>query len=158
MSQSVRFSARLEPAEVGTYVVIPPDVVAALRATGRTSVAGTIDGQPFSNQVMPYTFEGVGRQVVMVVNKVVRTGLGKNAGDSVDFVLARDARSRSAAVGVPAELEQALGANPAARAAFDALAPSHRREHSEFVAQAKREDTRHRRAAQTIDRLHDRQA
>jgi hypothetical protein len=158
MSESVSFTARLEPAEVGTYVVIPPDVVAALRATGRTSVTGTIDGQPFSNQVMPYTFEGIGRQVVMVVNKSVRTGLGKNAGDSVEFVLARDARSRSASVAVPAELEQALGGDPAARATFDALPPSHRREHSEFVAQAKRKDTRHRRAAQTIDRLRGRKA
>lgn len=157
MSESIRFTATLEPAEVGTYVVIPPDAVAALGATGRTSVTGTIDGQPFSNQVMPYTFEGVGRQVVMGVNKSVRTGLGKNAGDSVEFVLVRDARSRSASVAVPAELERALGANPAARAAFEALPPSHRREHSEFVAGAKREDTRLRRAAQTIDRLGDRQ-
>lgn len=156
MSESVRFSAKLEPAELGTYVIIPPEVVAALRATGRTSVTGTIDGQPFSNQVMPYTFEGVGRQVVMVVNKSVRTGLGKNAGDSVEFVLARDARSRSASVAVPAELEQALAANPTARAAFEAMPPSHRREHSEFVAGAKREETRQRRAAQTIDRLRDR--
>src|SRR5467141_2593146 len=103
MSEAVRFSARLEPAELGTYVVIPPDVVAALGATGRTSVTGTIDGQPFSNQVMPYTFEGVGRQVVMVVNKSVRAGLRKDAGDSVEFVLARDARSRSASVPVPTE-------------------------------------------------------
>ena len=155
MSESVRFSARLEPAEVGTYVVIPPDAVAALGAAGRTSVIGTVDGQPFSNQVMPYTFEGIGRQVVMVVNKTVRTGLGKNAGDSVEFVLTRDSRSRSAGVAVPAELQQALGANPAARAAFEALPPSHRREHSEFVAGAKREETRQRRAAQTIDRLRD---
>jgi uncharacterized protein YdeI (YjbR/CyaY-like superfamily) len=91
----------------------------------------------------------------MVVNKTVRTGLGKNAGDSVEFVLTRDSRSRSAGVAVPAELQQALGANPAARAAFEALPPSHRREHSEFVAGAKREETRQRRAAQTIDRLRD---
>ncbi|MDQ6793792.1 MAG: YdeI/OmpD-associated family protein [Chloroflexota bacterium] len=158
MSDTVRFSAKLEPAEVGTYVVIPPEVVAALRATGRTSVTGTIDGHAFSNQVMPYTFEGVGRQVVMVVNKSVRTGLGKNAGDSVEFVLARDARSRSASVAVPAELEQALAANPSARAAFEAMPPSHRREHSEFVAGARREETRQRRAAQTIERLGDRKA
>ena len=158
MSETVRFSAKLEPAEVGTYVVIPPGVVAALRATGRTSVTGTIDGQPFSNQIMPYTFEGVGRQVVMVVNKSVRTGLRKNAGDSVEFVLARDARSRSTSVAVPVELEQALAANPSARAAFEAMPPSHRREHSEFVAGAKRGETRRRRAAQTIDRLRDQRA
>jgi bacteriocin resistance YdeI/OmpD-like protein/uncharacterized protein DUF1905 len=150
---AVRFTAVLLPAEVGTYVVIPPDVVTALGATGRTSVTGTIDGQPFSNQVMPYTFEGVGRQVVMVVNKAVRTSLGKNAGDSVEFMLTRDARSRSADVAVPAELLEALAGDAAAKAAFDRLAPSHRREHAEYVGGAKREETRRRRAGETISRL-----
>jgi hypothetical protein len=56
-----RFTARLEPIESGTFVVIPAEVVEALRATGRTSVVGTIDGLPIRHQFMPYTFEGVGR-------------------------------------------------------------------------------------------------
>jgi bacteriocin resistance YdeI/OmpD-like protein/uncharacterized protein DUF1905 len=149
----VRFRAVLQPADVGTFVVIPPEVVTALGATGRTSVTGTIDGQPFANQVMPYTFEGVGRQVVMVVNKAVRTALGKEAGESVEFVLARDTRSRSADVAIPAELAEALAADPESRSRFDGLAPSHRREYAEFVGEAKREETRRRRAEQTIARL-----
>jgi hypothetical protein len=149
----VRFTARLEPADVGTFVVIPAEVVTALGATGRTSVTGTIDGRPFANQVMPYTFESSGRRVVMVVNKAVRTSLGKEAGDSVEFVLARDDRSRSASVKIPSELAAALAADPEARAVFDGLASSHRREHAEYVGEAKREDTRRRRAAATIDRL-----
>jgi hypothetical protein len=152
----VRFTALLEPADVGTFVVIPPEVVTALGASGRTSVTGTIDGQPFSNQVMPYTFEGVGRQVVMVVNKAVRTALGKEAGESVELVLARDSRSRSADVAIPPELAEALARDDRARAAFDGLAPSHRREHAEFVAEAKREETRRRRADQTVARLRQR--
>jgi hypothetical protein len=153
MTGSFRFTAKLLPAEVGTYVVIPADAIAALGATGRTSVAGTIDGEPFSNQVMPYTFEGVGRQVVMVVNRTVRASIGKEAGDTVEFILARDDRSRSADVPVPSELVDALDAAPDAKAAFERLAPSHRREHAEFVAGAKREETRRRRAAQTVERL-----
>jgi Bacteriocin-protection, YdeI or OmpD-Associated/Domain of unknown function (DUF1905) len=152
----VRFTALLEPADVGTFVVIPPEVVTALGASGRTSVTGTIDGQPFSNQVMPYTFEGLGRQVVMVVNKAVRAALGKEAGESVEFVLARDPRSRSADVAIPPELAEALARDDRARAAFDGLAPSHRREHAEFVAEAKREETRRRRAEQAIARLRQR--
>ncbi len=149
----VRLSAVLQPADVGTFVVIPPEVVAALGATGQTSVTGTIDGQPFANQVMPYTFEGVGRQVVTVVNKAVRTALGKEAGESVEFVLARDARSRSADVAIPAELAEVLAADPESRSRFDGLAPSHRREYAEFVGEAKREETRRRRAEQTVARL-----
>ena len=148
-----RFTARLEPIESGTFIVIPTEVVEALRATGRTSVVGTIDGQAFRNQFMPYNFEGIGRQVVMPVNKAMRAAIGKNAGDTVEFDLARDERSRSAHVEIPAELLAVLASDPAAKAAFDALAPSHRREYAEHVAEAKRPGTRERRAAQAIERL-----
>jgi Bacteriocin-protection, YdeI or OmpD-Associated/Domain of unknown function (DUF1905) len=149
----VRFTATLVPIEGGTYVDIPAEAVDALHATGRTSVVGTIDGRPFQNQFMPYVFEGVGRKVVMVVNKATRTALGKVAGDTVDFELARDERSRSADVAIPSELQAALDADPAASAAWQAIAPSLRRQHAEFVAEAKRPDTRARRAAQTVERL-----
>jgi len=148
-----RFTARLEPIESGTFVVIPVNVVEALRATGRTSVVGTIDGRPIRHQFMPYTFQGVGRQVVMAVNKATREAIGKNAGDTVEFDLERDERSRSADVEVPTELAQALAADPVAGAAFSALAPSHRREYADHVAEAKRPETRQRRAAHAIQRL-----
>ncbi|MCW2927344.1 MAG: hypothetical protein JWM86_1312 [Thermoleophilia bacterium] len=54
---------------------------------------------------------------------------------------------------LPQELVHALGAAPEARARFDALAPSHRREYVTWVAEARRADTRERRAAQTVMRL-----
>ena len=145
-----RFTARLEPIEGGTFVVIPADVVEALGATGRTSVVGTIDGRPLRHQVMPYVFEGVGRQVVMAVNKATREAIGKNAGDTVEFDLERDERSRSADIPLPPELVEALAADAATKAAFEALAPSHRREFAEHVAAAKRPETRLRRTARVI--------
>ena len=148
-----RFTARLEPIESGTFVVIPTEVIEALRATGRTSVVGTIDGHQIRHQFMPYTFPGVGRQVVMAVNKATREVIGKEAGDTVEFDLERDERSRSVDVEIPAELAAALAGDPAAKAAFAALAPSHRRELAEHVAEAKRPETRERRAAQAIERL-----
>ena len=148
-----RFTARLEPIESGTFVVIPADVVAALGATGRTSVVGTIEGHPLRHQFMPYTVEGVGRQILMAVNKATRETIGKNAGDTVDFDLERDERSRSAHVEVPPELAAALAVDPAAKAAFDALAPSHRREYAEHVAEAKRPETRQRRATTVVERM-----
>ena len=148
-----RFTARLEPIEGGTFVVIPAEVVEALRATGRTSVVGTIDGHPLRHQFMPYTFEGVGRQVVMAVNKATRKAIGKDAGDTVDFDLERDDRSRSADITLPPELVSALAADPTARAAFDGLAPTRRREHADHVGEAKRPETRLRRAADVVTRL-----
>ena len=90
-----RFTARLLPTEGGTYVEIPPEVVAAMKVIGRTSVAGTIDGHPFQHQFMPYVFEGEGRKVVMAINKATRAMLGKAVGDRVDLDLERDDRPRS---------------------------------------------------------------
>ena len=52
---------------------------------------------------------------------------------------------------VPEELAAALAASPAAQAAWGAFAPSHRREYSEWIAEAKRAETRASRVAQGIE-------
>jgi uncharacterized protein YdeI (YjbR/CyaY-like superfamily) len=52
---------------------------------------------------------------------------------------------------VPAELAGALARNPAAAAAFKAFAPGQRRDYCEWIADAKRDDTRQRRLAQAIE-------
>jgi uncharacterized protein YdeI (YjbR/CyaY-like superfamily) len=51
----------------------------------------------------------------------------------------------------PPELDSALSANPAARAAFDGFPPSGRREYVEWVAEAKRPETRSKRVAQAVE-------
>lgn len=51
---------------------------------------------------------------------------------------------------VPAELQAALAGNSKARAAFEKFPASHRREYVEWIAEAKREETRARRVAQAI--------
>ncbi|HEU0100194.1 MAG TPA: YdeI/OmpD-associated family protein [Allosphingosinicella sp.] len=50
----------------------------------------------------------------------------------------------------PPELDAALSANPAARATFDGFPPSCRREYVEWVVEAKRAETRHKRIAQAV--------
>lgn len=54
-----------------------------------------------------------------------------------------------------ADFAAALMANPVAKAAFDAFAPSHRREYLEWILDAKREETRARRIAQAVEWLAD---
>jgi uncharacterized protein YdeI (YjbR/CyaY-like superfamily) len=51
----------------------------------------------------------------------------------------------------PPELDAALFANPAARATFDAFPPGCRREYVEWVAEAKRPETRGKRIAQAVE-------
>lgn len=67
---------------------------------------------------------------------------------------ARPARAKAAPDAdpeAPPELEAALAANPAARAAFDGFPPGARREYVEWVAGAKRPETRARRIVQAVE-------
>lgn len=66
---------------------------------------------------------------------------------------ARTPRAPRPELPVPAELAAALAASPAAARAFAAFAPSHRREYSQWIAEAKRPETRARRVAQAIEWL-----
>ena len=50
-------------------------------------------------------------------------------------------------------LASALAADPQAKAAFDALSFTHRKEYARAIAEAKREETRDRRVAQTLEKL-----
>lgn len=54
---------------------------------------------------------------------------------------------------MPEEFEAALGANPRAARFLESLPPSARRQYVDWVASAKREDTRQRRLAEALDLL-----
>ncbi|QKV79087.1 YdeI/OmpD-associated family protein [Amycolatopsis sp. Hca4] len=56
---------------------------------------------------------------------------------------------------LPAELADALAAAPDAAVLFEALPPSHRREYVQWVAEAKKPETRVSRAGKAITRLRD---
>ncbi|MFO1256140.1 MAG: YdeI/OmpD-associated family protein [Sphingomonadaceae bacterium] len=54
---------------------------------------------------------------------------------------------------IPPEFAAALDASPAARAALEGFAPSHRREYVEWITEAKRAETRDKRIAQAVEWL-----
>lgn len=54
---------------------------------------------------------------------------------------------------VPQDLRAAIDANPPAKATFDAFPPSCQREYVEWVTEAKRDETRTKRLAQTVEWL-----
>ena len=83
----------------------------------------------------------------------MRTAAGIEVGSSVTVVLERDDAPRE--VDVPEALARALGRNKSAKAAFDKLAFTHRKEYAQWIAEAKRDDTRERRVAKAIEMLRD---
>ena len=62
---------------------------------------------------------------------------------------------RSRSVRAPADLLAALRNNPRARAAYDAMSPSHKREYIEWITEAKRDETRKRRVATAVEWMAD---
>jgi uncharacterized protein YdeI (YjbR/CyaY-like superfamily) len=63
------------------------------------------------------------------------------------------AKKAIAEAALPAELRAALDGAPDARARFEALPPSHRREYVRWIEEAKKPQTRARRAGETVARL-----
>jgi len=54
---------------------------------------------------------------------------------------------------IPKELKDALSKHPKAKAVFEKFSPSHRKEYIEWIAEAKRPETREKRIATTIEWL-----
>jgi uncharacterized protein YdeI (YjbR/CyaY-like superfamily) len=77
----------------------------------------------------------------------------KDAGVKPAWAKARATKARSKDVSIPEELAAALALkkNRKAKEVFDAFPPSHRREYAEWIAEAKRPETRLRRAAQAVE-------
>jgi len=63
----------------------------------------------------------------------------------------RSVPDRSRSVRAPADLLAALKNNARARAAYDEMSPSHKREYIEWITEAKRDETRKRRVAAAVE-------
>jgi hypothetical protein len=133
------FSAALVargPRGAWTFLPIPFSVEKEFGGKGRTPVSGTLNGFAFQNSLMP---RGDGTHSMMV-GKELRAGANAKPGDKVKVSVQLDESERS--VEVPVELQRALKADRAAKAVFDALAYSHRKEYAEWIAAAKKPETK----------------
>ena len=93
----------------------------------------------------------MGGEFLVGLSREVRQAAGVEAGDSVEVTLELDTAPR--AVEVPEALAAGLAADPEAKAAFDAMAFTHRKEYARWVAEAKREETRQRRVEQAVEMI-----
>ena len=93
----------------------------------------------------------MGGRNLLGLSKAVRAELGVEIGDAVHAVIELDTDERT--VDLPDDFASALDAEPGARAAFDALPPSHRKEHVRAIVEAKRPETRTRRIEAAVAKL-----
>jgi hypothetical protein len=142
-----QFKTRLTsrgPAGAWTFLEVPFSVEKVFGSKARIPVSGTINGFAFQNSLMP---NGDGTHSMMV-NKALQTGAKAAAGDLVSVAMAVDRSER--VLTIPPELKRALSSNKAAAMAFKALTYSHRKEFAEWIAAAKREETRLSRAEKSV--------
>ncbi|WP_433385093.1 YdeI/OmpD-associated family protein [Actinoplanes sp. CA-142083] len=128
---------------------VPADVVAALGGGARPPVTITVNGHSWKSRVAIMR----GRHLLGLSN-ANRQAAGVVIGEEVEVEVALDAEPRVAVE--PPDLARALDADPVARAAFDQLTQSQRREHVRAVESAKKPETRTRRVEKVIATLRDR--
>jgi bifunctional DNA-binding transcriptional regulator/antitoxin component of YhaV-PrlF toxin-antitoxin module len=112
----------------------------------RAPVRGTVNGTDYRTTVAVY-----GGVYLIGFRRELRERAGIELGDEVEVTVELDEAPRT--VELPRALEAALDSDEGARAAFDGLSYSHRREYAEWIAEAGRADTRDRRVAQTLEKL-----
>ncbi len=142
----MRFRAVVEPPEPMRGLEVPREVVDALGGGARPPVTIRINGHSWRSRVAIMR----GRHLLGLSN-ANRKAAGVAVGDEVEVELELDAEPRL--VVEPPDFARALDANPVARAAYDRLAQSHRREHVRAIESAKKPETRARRIEKAVAML-----
>ena len=142
-----RFSAEIDlGGKTATGFRVPPEVVDALGSGRRPRVVITIGPHTYRSTVAV-----MGGAYLLPLSAENRTAAGVAAGDIVEVTLELDTAERT--VEVPVELATALAAAHGARAAFDALSYTARRERALAVESAKQAETRERRISKIVAEL-----
>jgi hypothetical protein len=144
----MKFRATVElGGKTATGIEVPDDVVAVLGSGSRPPVTVTVGGHSYRT-----TVARMGGRFLVPLSAENRTAAGVAAGDQVDVDIEPDTAPRE--VEVPPDLAEALAGDDAARATFDGLSFTHRKEWVRWVEEAKKADTRATRLAKTVEALH----
>jgi antitoxin component of MazEF toxin-antitoxin module len=142
------FKTTLQKRGPAAAVVLDDDQVDKVgEGAKRFPVRATVNGYVWRTSVAR-----MGGEFMVGLPREVREGADARAGDAVEVTLELDTAPRE--VEVPEALAAALERDSAAKAAFDGLAFTHRKEYARWVAEAKRVQTRDRRVAKALEMLH----
>src|SRR4051795_7844941 len=118
------FTATLKPMGPAAAVVLDEDQVAAVgEGAKRFPVVATVNGHTWRTSVAR-----MGGEYLLGLSRAVREAAVAQAGDEVDVHLELDVASRE--VEVPEALATALAGDDVARAAYEGMAYTHRKEYA----------------------------
>ena len=135
------------PAQKDIYLLGTMGTVLQLLRLPDGTVKALIEGVPYRGTLVRMG----GEHHMLLILKGIREQVGKTFGDQVKIVLEADTEPRL--VAVPPDLMKELKKNRGAKAVFDKLAYTHRKEYVRWIEEAKREETRASRVAKTIEML-----
>jgi bacteriocin resistance YdeI/OmpD-like protein/uncharacterized protein DUF1905 len=138
----MRFQSRVElGGKTATGIPIPDEVIEALGSSRRPPVTITINGYTYRT-----TAVRMGGRFFVPLSAENRDGAGVAAGDDITLDIQADTTPRE--VALPDDLAAAM--DDAARAAYDGLSYTHRKEWVRWVEEAKRPETRATRIEKTV--------
>ena len=136
----------LEPHGPAAAIVLADEQVAAFGAGKAFPVV--VD---FGDRRIRLRLARMGGLNMIGFSKAARAEVGVEPGQEIDVTITVDTAERE--VVLPPALTTELDADPALRAAFDALSYSKRKEHARQVAEAKTDETRVRRVEKVLAAL-----
>jgi hypothetical protein len=151
VSVQKKFKALAEgagPNNAWCFIAVPFDAATEWGTRGRIAVKGTINGFPYRTNIQP--MEG---RHLLTFNKQLQAGAKAKAGDRVSVVMERDMEERT--VEIPPELLIVFAKNKEARALWDKLALTHRKEFAQWISGGKQEETRKQRATKALTMIVD---
>jgi hypothetical protein len=142
------FRARIRIIGVNPYVLLPAEVLAEIftqagRDKGPIQVKGKLQGHPFKQNLVKYA--GKWR---LYLNTPMRKAAGREVGDEAEVWLAYDAEERTLVM--HPKLEEALRKNKKAKAVFDQLPQSRRKEIVRYIGFLKTEESVERNVTRAI--------
>jgi hypothetical protein len=129
-----------------TGIELPPEIIEAFGAGKKPPVKITLKGYTYRTTVAT-----MGGKFMMSLSKENREAAGVKGGEKLSVTVELDTEPRT--YEVPDALAKALAKKKGARAAFDALSPSKRKEFARQVNEAKAQETRDRRIANIVEKM-----
>ncbi|MGD2092494.1 MAG: YdeI/OmpD-associated family protein [Candidatus Aminicenantes bacterium] len=149
MMKTYKFKAEIKkhPKVNATYIEFPYSVEEEFGIKGQVKVRVEFDGYEYRGSLakMGHHCHCVG------ITQEIRKAIGKEPGDIIQVVLAKDELPRVAEV--PEDLAALLNNSLEAKKYFDDLSYTHKKEYVEWVVSAKKAETREKRLKKTIEML-----
>jgi hypothetical protein len=141
------FIAEIKPGRGGgAYAEVPFDVEEAF-GSKKPQVKATIEGETLVTSLMT-----MGRPGHFIgIPKALRAQSGKDIGALIKITVEPDGTPRE--VLVPDDLAALLAKDKPAKAFFDRLSFTHRKEYVRWITEAKKEETRSRRLTKAIEMM-----